>query len=80
MCGYRSWAFEYFVQLGDPKPPGLSPLVCVAARLSRAAISIDNTDFLSVTDFFAPKGGKPHIFRVIFLVVYRLFSKITILG
>ena len=31
--------------------------------LFRAASSIGNTDFFSVTDFFAQKGGNPHIFR-----------------
>ena len=32
-------------------------------RIFRAATGIGNTEFLSVTDFFAQKGGKPNIFR-----------------
>ena len=31
--------------------------------IGRAATSIGNTDFLSVTDFFAQKGGKLDVFR-----------------
>ena len=38
---------------------------------SRAATSIGNTDFLSVTDFFAQKGGKSNIFRYFSRYFYR---------
>ena len=40
-------------------------------NLSRAATGIGNTDFLSVTDFFAQKGGKPNIFRYFSWGFYR---------
>ena len=37
----------------------------------RAASSIGNTEFLSVTDFFPQKGGKPNIFRYFSWYFYR---------
>ena len=37
----------------------------------RAASSIGNTEFLSVTDFFLQKGGKPNIFRYFSWYLYR---------
>ena len=41
----------------------LLPLLPVLTDIARAATSIGNTDFLSVTDFFAQKGGKLDVFR-----------------
>ena len=41
------------------------------ALMCRAASSIDNTDFLSVTNFFAQKGGTPNIFWYLFWWFYR---------
>ena len=49
-------------------------------KKSRAATSIGNTDFLSVTDLFAQKGGKPNIFWYFSWGFCRLFSKITLFG
>ena len=37
----------------------------------RAATGISNTDFLSVTNFFAQKWGKPNIFRYFSWYFYR---------
>ena len=59
-------------------PPGLTVGICenfstfpieydsLILKTHRAASGIGNTDFLSVTDFFAQKGGKPNIFRYFF--------------
>ena len=49
--------------LSSPTSWTHTSLACRSRTKSRAASSIGNTDFLSVTDFFAEKGGKPHIFR-----------------
>ena len=38
---------------------------------NRAATGIGNTDFLSITDFFAQKGGKPNISRYFSWYFYR---------
>ena len=46
----------------------------------RAATGIGNTDFLSVTDFFAQKEGKLNIYRYFSWYYYRYFSKITLFG
>ena len=57
----------------------VEPLNCIVKEWSqagyevscRAATGIGITDFLSVTDFFAQKGGKPNIFRYFSWYFYR---------
>ena len=46
---------------------------------SRAATSIGNTDFLSVTDLFAQKGGKPNIFGIFLGIFIGNFPKLPYL-
>ena len=52
VCGYRSLALWVSVQVGDPKPPGLSHLVCVAARLSRNTLRGLQPEYMA---WFAPR-------------------------
>jgi len=56
-------AISKHVVIFNPIPP--------PEDICRAATSIGNTDFLSVTDFFAQKRGKPNIFRYFSWYFYR---------
>ena len=42
--------------------------------------SIGNTDFLSITNFVAQKGGKPNIFDIFLGILFGNLSKLHKLG